>query len=54
MLFKIIYSEYMEYEEQFEATTIEEAKRQFEEAVQDGQAEPTSAQVCEYKVEPIL
>jgi hypothetical protein len=54
MLFKIIYSEYMEYEEEVEATTIDEAKKKLEEEVTDGQAEPTSAQVCEYKVEPIV
>ena len=54
MQFKIIYSEYMEYEEEVEAETVDEAKREFEEQVTEGHAEPTSAQVCEYKVVPVV
>jgi hypothetical protein len=42
----------MEYEEDIEAVSIEEAKRQFETAVQNGEIEPTTAKVMEYKVEP--
>ena len=50
--FTINYSEYLEYEEEVEATTIEEAKKQFELAVEDGQVEPTTAKILEYKVMP--
>ena len=51
MLYKIIYAEYMEYEEDVEASTPEEAKRQFEQAVEDGQVEPLEARIIQYKVE---
>ena len=54
MEYTIIYSEYMEYEEEIEAPNIDEAKRKFEEQVQAGSIEPTAARVTEYKVEPIV
>lgn len=51
-LFNIVYSEYMEYEDDIEAVTIAEAKRKFEEAVKAGQIEPVTARVMEYEVTP--
>ena len=50
--FTINYSEYLEYEEEVEAVTIDVAKRQFELAVEDGQVEPVTAKIIEYKVVP--
>ena len=50
MMYKVLYAEYMEYEEDVEASSEQEAKVQFERAVQDGQIEPTEARVMEYKV----
>jgi len=50
--FTIHYSEYLEYEEDVEASTIDEAKKQFELAVDDGQVEPVTAKILEYKVVP--
>lgn len=51
-MFNVNYIEYMEYEEEIEATNIDEAKRQFEIAVEMGQVEPIEARVLEYKVMP--
>jgi hypothetical protein len=42
----------MEYEEDIEAVSIDEAKKQFEAAVSEGQVEPTEARIIEYTVEP--
>ena len=53
-MFNIIYSEYMEYEEDVEAINIEEAKKQFEQAVSDGQVEPMTARIIEYVVDPVV
>ena len=52
MIYNITYSEYMEYEEDIEAMSIEEAKRKFEEAVSSGEVEPTTARIMEYQVDP--
>ena len=52
MIYSIVYSEYMEYEEDIEAVNIQEAKKKFEEAVSCGQLEPTTARVMEYQVDP--
>ena len=51
MNYKIIYVEYMEYEEDVEATSEEEARKQFQQAVEDGQVEPIEARIVEYKVQ---
>lgn len=52
MIYKIQYSEYMEYDEDVEATSIEEAKRKFEAMVAAGEVEPITARVMEYVVDP--
>jgi hypothetical protein len=52
MTYTIIYSEYMEYEEDIEAVNIEEAKSKFESSVTNGEIEPIEAKVMQYKVEP--
>jgi hypothetical protein len=52
MTYNIIYAEYMEYDEDIEAVSIEEAKRKFEDAVSSGEIEPVQARVMEYQVEP--
>ena len=54
MNYTVIYSEYMEYEEEIEASSIAEAKQKFEEIVQAGSCEPTAARVTVYKVEPVV
>jgi len=50
--FKIMYTEYLEYDEDVEASSEAEAKKQFESAVEDGQVEPVEARIVEYKVQP--
>jgi hypothetical protein len=54
MIYTISYSEYMEYEETIEATTIEEAKRKFEDVVSNGGVVPVTARILEYQVDPIV
>ena len=52
MIYNITYSEYLEYEEDIEAISIDEAKKKFEEEVSLGQLEPTTARIMEYQVDP--
>lgn len=54
MIYSIVYSEYMEFEEDIEAMSIQEAKDKFEEAVKTGGIEPVAARVMDYEVTPVI
>lgn len=54
MTYTITYCEYLEYEEDVEAATIEEAKRKFEDMVSSGGVEPVTARILDYQVDPLI